>query len=1190
VIRRFSFVLFLSLLLSLPLNAQQTGASLSGHVFDPTGAPIVGAKIVITSTTTGSVYSTESDSAGIYRIPFAAVGEYTLTAEKASFKTFVQKGITLIIDQKATVDIELQLGSVSTSVTVVADAPILQVQSADRSYTVDQPRIVARSTAMLNTMESTLDAPGESFTSSSNFELGYAPYATGGMSGGVFNGGLGGNNYMIDGVASSYGGTKLGDAWNPIDVSVQEVSVQSTMYDAQYGWSSGGMVNTITKGGTNKWHGGAKEYITNTVLMANSYQNNVDGLPRSPDHQNQFGFNVGGPVIKNKFFVFYAYEKMIEYAPNSFTTAVPTAAEVQGNFSGLYTSAAKSAQVLLYDPTTTTLCPAAVAWCTGVANGTYARETFSAEYGTNNTIPSSLINTVAGNVLKLIPAPNHANGYNDAGNLINLGAYRENSNIEPQDTGRADLNLSDKTHAFVRVSVNALAEDKNFVYSTPSYIDPADTTPDFPYFRNNQAYSLQVVRTFNPTTVLEFRTGMTRYQNSPGGGGEGANFNLSSLGFSSTYVSQAYPWFPKFSWSGYAGAGSTGPTGFTTYPTFNTELVLAKTHGEHNFRFGFQNYETGENSLNPGSVAGNFTFNGDLTTANPTSQTAATGNGVADFLLGDPSSAYITVQLSPAWMMHQYSLFTQDDYHISRKLTLNFGLRWDYQGTVTERHNATLAGFCATCANPLQVSGLTLLGGPLFAGVAPTPRGIFNPKYANFGPRFGFAYDLGHSTVVRGGYGMIYAANFDLPGLAPGYSQNTNMLTSIQTGIPNPAVSLQDPFPTGVLTPVGAKYGMAQNLGNSISFADRDMNIPRTQQFSLDVQHQFGHNWLLSVGYVGTRGSRLPVTQSLDYIPLADMPYTYSFQTNPTGLTAAQLNSNVTNPFTAVPSTSPYYSLITGTYMSPTSSSITNYHLTYQYPQFSGVSEAFEPIGRSRYNSLQAEFNKRMSNGLDFIVNYTWCKTMQDTTFLNAQDGAPSWSIYQYDPHQMVKINIAYYLPFGPGKQFLSSTSPVVSRLVDGWSWGASSELSQGFPIASPSGVAPTGAAESVPNPTLGQWFNSCTENAAGTATVNCPAGITTPAWRTTVADQLVTWSPYLDHLRGPGFHQVEMSLSKKTTIEERYDLIFRADFHNAFNSLHWFGGPDTSSTDSTFGTIAPAYSTPSSDPRTIILSLKFEF
>lgn len=1185
--RTIGFYVLLSLSVPLSIYGQQTGGSVTGHVFDPSGAAVGGAKITMTATTTGAVYNTLADTAGIYRLPFVAVGEYSLTSEKAGFKSYIQTGITVVIDEKATLDIKLEIGALTQSVTVTANAPLLQAESADRGWTIQQARIDPMPLAGLNTIMSTWYAPGVTIDAAVQK---VRNWDTGGMSSMLFNGGQVGNLYLTDGVSTNNGGTS--NSWNPIDDTVQQVSVQSTMYDAQYGWSSGGVTNTITKGGTNRWHGDGYEYNQNTLLTANTFSGNaaIPRTPRLPWHMNFYGGAVGGPVIKNKFFVFYAYQKVWQVQPDPFTTSVPSAAEIQGNFSGLYTSSAKTTQVALYDPTTTTVCPAAVAWCTGVKSGSYARETISAKYGTNNIIPSTMLNPVAQAVLKFIPPPNNANGYNDAANLVNTNSQRKFVDIFPQNTGRAGLNLSDKTHAFFRYSESCLAETRSYIYSTTTYLNPADTSSQSPLFRCNQNYTLQVVRTFNPTTVLEVRTGMNRYENNPGGGMEGKNFPISTLGFSSTYLSEAANWFPDFTWTNYGGAGTSGPTGFQVQPVWTTEAVLAKTHSQHNLRFGFQNYEVARYTLSPGSIAGNFGFTGTYTGASPTSSSTSSGNSVADFLLGDANSGSIQALESPSFMMHQYSLFAQDDYHLSRKLTVNFGLRWDYNGSVTERFNALLRGFCTSCLNPLQVPGLTLLGGPLFAGVAPNPRGVYNPKYTNFGPRFGFAYDLGHNTILRAGYGMLYATNFDTPATAPGFSQTTTMVTSVSTGIPNPAVSLQNPFPTGVLTPVGSKYGLAQNIGSTIAFADPDMNIPRTQQYSLEFQHQLGRNWLFSLGYVGSRGSHLAVTQQLNYIPQSYLPYTYSFATNPGGLTTAQLNANVANPFTAVPSTSPYYSLLVGTALSPTTTTVAQNRLLVPYPLFgvNGVTENYVPIGKENFNSLQAELNKRMSFGLDFSLNYTYGKTMQATSFLNVIDAQPAWSISQYDVPQQVKINLAYYLPFGPGKRFLANTNPVVRRLVEGWNYSAVARLQQGMPIAAPSGVAPTGAAETVPNPTLAQWFNPCYLNASGVQ-VNCQNGLA-PAWKSTVTYQLTTWSPYISQIRKPGVHNVDMSAAKKTTIKEHYDLLFRADFLNAFNSPAFFSGPDTSSTSSTFGAVYPSSNTQSNDQRVIMLSLRFEF
>jgi hypothetical protein len=239
---------------------------------------------------------------------------------------------------------------------------------------------------------------------------------------------------------------------------------------------------------------------------------------------------------------------------------------------------------------------------------------------------------------------------------------------------------------------------------------------------------------------------------------------------------------------------------------------------------------------------------------------------------------------------------------------------------------------------------------------------------------------------------------------------------------------------------------------------------------------------------------------------------------------------------------------------------------------------------------MQAELNKRLSYGVDFSLNWTMSKLMQGTTFNNAQDTHPVWTISPDDSHHQVKLNLAWYLPFGPGQKWLTSTNSVVRHLISGWNYGVVLQGESGFPIATPTGVQPLASA-ALPNKNWNLWFSPCTENAAGVVQAStCTGGNTTPVWRSTVTDQLVTWSPYINQIRGVNFHNPEMSGSKKTKINERFDLVFVANFHNAFNSNMWFKGPNISSTSSLFGNIAPGGSSINSDPRTILLSLKLEF
>ncbi len=1153
-------------LLPVLLLGQQNGATVTGHIYDPSGAPVAGAKITAQWVATGAVFNAASDATGLYQLPFLNPGQYTFTVEKQGFSQIVQSGVTLTVGQKAVVNFTLQLGSVAQSISVTANAPILQTESGDRNWTIGSARIEAIPLRGLNSIETTWFSPGVTVVASVQK---LRPFDTSGSQSEAINGGQAGQNgqtsgnlVLVDGISSNTHAVGVG--FNPISDTVQEINVQGTMYDAEYGWSTGGVVNTITKGGTNTWHGDAYEYIQNTIFNANTWGNNRNGVPRIPWHINMFGGSVGGPILHNKLFFLFAYQDIRQVQQDPFVTTVPTMAMRSGDFSQVLSS--NGALQTIYDPLTTQCTSSG---CT--------RQAFS-----GNIIPADRINPIAKAVLAFIPPPNATgNPITGVGNFVNTANSRKFVDLFPEYSGRLDYNYSDKTHMFFRYSINDLNETRSYKYSTTSGFNLADTSGNSPFSRANQDFTYQITHTFNPTTVLEFRTGMDRFT-STSGSSISNGFNPGSLGFSPTFVSEAIKYFPKFNWSGYEGAGSN-PEGLTPFDlTYSNELVLAKTHDRHNMKFGLQMMWIGENVENPGYAAGEFSFSGSFTAANPLQLTSASGNSVADFLLGYPSpynglpAGIIQRLSSPAVSERLWSLFGQDDIHLSRKLTLNIGLRWDYLGPLSDRFNALTRGFCFTCASPLQVPGMNLQGGLEFAGVGGNPRGIFNPHYGNFGPRVGFAYQLQPNTVVRGGYGMLYGQAMDNPGAAPGFSQTTNMVYSVQLGLPNPDVSLANPFPTGILLPVGSSQGLVTNLGQGFSFADPDMNVPRVQQYSLEIQHQFKSNWLATVGYVGSRSSRLPVSRQINYLPISAL-----------NLGAAALTASVPNPFLNVPSTSPYASLLKGTFLAnPT---LQEQQLLVPYPQFqiNGITEMFLPIGKADYNSLQAELIKRLSAGLDFSVAYTWSKTMDDYQFLNPTDPAPSWFIDPFDVPQQVKLSAVWYLPFGPARHFASTVNPAVGRIIGGWSVSAQARAQQGMPMQFPNGAAPAGGPESISNQSINRWFNTCTLLPSG-QTQNCLSG-EKPAWTIRQPFQLETWSPYLNNVRKPGIDNLDLAVAKETQIKERYNLTFRADFINATNTTQWFNGPDININDRAFGRIAD-FTTPTNDARVIMLSLRFQF
>jgi hypothetical protein len=1220
VIKRIGLIVLLLAFLPLPLYAQQTGASITGHIIDPSAAAVSGATIHLTSTTTGAVYTAGSDSAGLYQLPFVPIGTYTLTVEKQGFKKYVQEGIALLADQKAVIDVTMQLGSTTQAITVTANAPVLQTESGDRTTTISNISLDPENFRGLNTITTTWMIPGVTDTGGNRK---VRPWDNAGVQDENINGGQSGqggnlqtgqqsgNQVMVDGVSTNQSGN--GTGFSPIASTVDQVTVQNTMYDAQFGWSTGGHIDTITKGGTNQWHGHGYDYLQNSWLNAEDWTS-IGGAPgvkggtgRLPWHFNYFGGEVGGPLRKDKIFVYYAFQQIWQVQRDFFTDAVPTAAERQGNFNGLLYS---GAQVQLYDPSTTT------ATCASSASTACRLQTGPLISG--NIVQT--VNPIAAKVLSIIPLPAIAGSTQACpagvvsaqagglcgtftGNILTGPSSRKFVDFFPEHTGRIDWNFTDKTHAYFQFSKNDLAETRSYIYSTVSSINPAEVSGNNPLFRGNQFYVLELSHTFSPTTVLEFRTGMDRY---PSGGGDStvAATDAASLGFGPTLESEVGHLFPQMNVSGMGSnpdmASGTLPT-YTAADVWNHEVVIAHTHGKHNLKFGFQRFDLANYVESPGNINGTFTFNGYFTDQNPSGTTGPTGYALADFELGYFNSASINEPAYPEYWMHEDSLFVQDDYHLGRRLTLNMGLRWDYAGPVSDKHNRLLNGFCFTCDNPIGfIPGMgNLLGGPTYAGVGGAPRGTYNRKWDNFGPRVGVAYDLGHDTVLRGGWGVIYAQQFLNVGAAPGFTQTTtDVPVPGAAGIFNSALSFANPFPSGLVPIVGSQYGLASNLGKGITFVDPNVDIPRTQQYSVELQHRFGQNWMVSLAYVGSHSTRLNVNQNLDYLPLADLPYTPSFQYNTTApggggpATYSYLTTTIANPFyNNLPAQ--YASLATGTYLA--SAKVAPSQLLLPYPQFSGVTQNWVPIGRSHYNSMQFEASHRLSRDLEFRASFTWSKCLQALGFLNAQDPFPAQTYCQYDVPREVKVNFVYYAPFGPGKRFLNHTNGVISRLVSGWDIDATPMIQDGPPAPTPSGVMPIkGVAETTPNRTLTHWFNTCWLTLAGVEK-DCAGQSSyftdsTPAWQQTEPDQLYEWSPYMHGVRYVGFHRLDASIKKETFIKERYQITLRADAINAFNSSEWYNEMDVGSTDANFGMVGPPANTPGDDPRVIMVSLQLKF
>jgi hypothetical protein len=1140
---RLILVLFVA---SLLVCAQEFRASLTGRVTDAAGGGVAGAEITITNPATAQVTSTKTGEDGNYQVSFLTPGKYVVTAEKAGFKKAIREGVSLEVAERGVVDFQMAVGEVTQSVTVAADAEALETQSADRGLTIESTRVLDAPLQGRNPFAEAWSSPGV-IQNAATQRL--RPFDISGSSSMAIDGGRPSTNeVLVDGVSSLYQASSV--SYVPTAEAVSEFKVQTTNFDAQYGWTLGGVVNMITKSGTNQYHGSVFEFLENTHLNANTFNNNLTGVGRQSSHINTFGGDIGGPIKKNKLFFTYTFEDIRQVIPDPFVTSVPSPLQRQGNFSQTYYARDASGNPLvqtIYDPFSTT--------------PSLTRTPFS-----GNIIPTNRLDPVATKVFSYIPTGNvPGDPLTGLNNLSNNGATRKFTDFFPENTGRVDYNLNQSTRLFVRYSRNALQEERSFHYSTNAAINPADTGNNNPFTRENHNATIQFTKTLNPTTVLDLRAGLERFK-SESGGNQGAGVGPSTLGFSSTFASQAVNWFPKFNWANYEGAGAQPTLVSPVAQTTSVQASIAKSVGRVNMKAGYEFRVIRGYSQNPGFNAGNFSFDQLFTGANPSLIQSSSGNALASFLMGTPQSGYIQVASQPARQEKLSSVYFQNDIRVTDKLKLNLGLRWDYLGPLTDRFNQLPRGFAFTTVNPISTTAYQVYGGVLFAGVGGNPRGIFDPSWGNVGPRVGAAYQLDQHTVIRGGYALIYGQTFYDPGNAPGFTQTTNMVTSIQAGVPSN--TLDNPFPTGILQPAGASLGLLTALGQNYTFADPAGGAPPyVQQFSFEVQREVARDFLVSAGYVGSRSSRIAVTQQINALPI-----------NALALGTTALNANVTNPFAG---------RLPGTALN--GATIQNRQFLAPYPEFllNGVTENFRPLGKSSYNSVQFLVSKRLSYGLNFSVAYTISKQIDQVNFANPQDIRLERVIAAWDIPQNLQINFLYQLPFGNGKRFGGDLPKPVRHAVSGWEVSTLTRLQKGMPMNFPSGAAATGVNPVLSDPSYTRWFNTCTLLANGSRQ-NCLAN-EQPAWSIRQPDTLQLWSSRLASVRIPGIHNIDISLIKHNRITERFDLLFRVDFINAFNSPQFFSGPVTTVTSGNFGRISGAMDQ-SNLPRFIQLSMKLNF
>ncbi len=1166
-------MLFRISLLLLPslLSAQTEKAQLTGNVTDSSRAVVAGAQVSIHSSVTGTRRTAVTGDQGLYSIPFLDPGTYDIQVQKDGFRTVQRTGVKLDVAQTATFNFVLEVGAVSEQVTVSAQAVALDTGSASLAHTVENQRIVNLPTNGRNSYGFATLVPG--VRASRGFsEVAYGMYNDQFVS---INGSRPNqNSFLLDGGANSNPAFN-GPAMFPSLDGVEEYKVQTNNYSAEFSNSAGGVINLVSKSGNNQFHGSLFEFLRNDKLIANDFFINRAGRNKAPFRFNQFGGSIGGPVVlpgvyngKDKTFFFASYEGLRWVRGLITTGTMPTALERQGDFSESRNAAGQL--IAIYDPVSTAPDEA--------RPGRSIRQAFP-----GNRIPVNRFDPVSRNLLRFFPAAN-APG-NPFTNVNNFASNPSAPIIKNTISARLDHHFTQSQRIYGRFTLNNTPHNR-----PPVYGDTADLRVSSPILGNDQLNQRSVVLNYNnvlrPTLVIEMSSSFLRY--SIHRKGPALDYDPRQIGFPS-YLGELFgslrPCFPGVGITGYgvtiqapdSGGGLMGSCGllYDGYETFHQYANATNIRGSHTLKFG-GNF--GVNRLATGrygqavlgaNFAPNFTQGPD-----PVVASATAGLAFASFLLGNGSGQINSDGPGQNHLFRYFGFYFQDDWRVSKRLTLNLGLRYDENMPWTERYDRQTT-YDYTSASPLATAALPVRGGLTFPGAGGAPRGAFDRDHNNIAPRFGFSYQLSSGTVLRGGYGIFFA-----PITGGGYNGAAMPISGFQAqtqwvgtldGV-TPAAYLANPFPTGFIRATGSRDGLATLLGQNVTAMDRGRINPYAQQWNLNIQRTLPGNFLLDMAYAGSRGLHLFGNLNANqlgnnYLGLGD-----------------GLRELVNNPFTG--------RITSGAVAGPM---VSRNQLLRPYPQFAGVTIGNTSYGASTYHALQGKIERRFSAGLSVLFSYTFAKLMDDvgatTTGFpgepfagdNLQDfnnRRNERSVASYDTPHFAALNGVWELPVGKGKRWLSE--PGVARAIAGnWQINGISTFRTGVPLSL------TMAANTLFNfggPQRPNWTGNSGEYDGRIASrIN------------RYFDPLVYSAPqpynygntprFLSNLRGPGVMNFDVSVFKNFPVFERFTVQFRAEAFNIANRAE-FGLPNTSIGSPAAGVITNQ----ANSPRDIQFGLKFLF
>ena len=1238
-----STVLLLLFLCAPPLHAQVDTGTILGTVTDASGAAISGAKVTLTNEGTSAALSTTTAPDGSYKFTPVKIGSYKLTTSFQGFQTITQTNVVVNVGTDVVINFNLKPGAVTQTVEVVAAVPVLQTQNASVGQVVDSRSV------------NDLPLNGRNFTFLAQLSAGVnTPQAD--TRGNAANGAFAANglrpaenNYLLDGIDNNSDTVDFLNGTNfvvlpPVD-AIEEFKVETSGFSAQYGRSGAAVLNATIKSGTNELHGSAWEFFRNDKLDAADFFENAGGIKKGALRQNQFGVSAGGPILKNKVFIFGDYEGFRRVQGTVLTGSVPTALERSSGFTNLTelltqggTNTDNLGRVVpkgtVFDPSTTrSVTGGSVDPVTGLlAQKTgFARDPFSTCPKTTtdytsagcqsglNLLPAGRLDANALSLLALYPNPTNSSLF---GNFTTSPKLFEHKNAF--DT-RMDINMNEKNQVFFRFSY---ADDPQFIPGIFGGVADGGGFAQGNQTANAQQSALGYTHTFNPNLINVARAGLNYLHTTRNIPAANDLSNLPGkygvLGIPQAHENGGLPAF------GIGGLQTLGGNAFLPSDEVTSTLQLTddltKIYGKHTFKGGFEWQHVKFSTLQPPWSRGQFNFDGHYTDVPgkggdntgiaqlvliPQASSLLPGQNGIDYV-GGPNSVFVSNISLTDNGKNYYGFYGQDDWKVTSKLTLNLGLRWDYFQPVYE-HRGFQANFIpggpptngpaylipsgktdltyltsVDCTNPANATFLTCLlakdGIALSIGKYSKSLGV--GQKSNIAPRFGFAYQATPKLVVRSGFGIFFNG-FENRGFSPNLGENYPFQFNFSFFDPDAGHAINNFAGCAKATPTG---GPTFETGFSCTPLD-----PKLVNASGLALRGIQYNYLTPYSMGGNLSAQYQLTSSMSFQAAYVTTLARHLESFPGNNRPTSIQPNTVNATTLVP-----------------------------FPDFGRNSSQAQTEGSSYYHGLQTRIEKQFKGGLNFLASYTWSRTMSDAgDLLNGGSDyvgyrAPyvpgfgiqkDYKLANFDIRNVFHFSGGYELPFGKGKKFMSDGSGITDKIVGGWSTQWIATLQGGQPItfncvnntlqSVGCGALHTGQPLKVGlhNDSLGKlsWFNY--DPALDPTGAASP--LTNPA---TCAVGACTFANLggITQAPGPGFHRLDFSIFKDFPFNEKRKLQFRTEIFNIFNHPNFnapgFGGNgvvsiggSTDWTNNNFGRIGSTRDAPY-DPRQIQFALKLLF